>query len=60
MAQITLEVVVDDMTNDELEGVVEQFTTTLTKLCRESKLPGTLYNVSELDRSEDEEDEEED
>jgi hypothetical protein len=53
MATLTLSVTVEDLTNNELDGVPDQF---LGFLSRNTGLPGKVTDVSELDREEDEED----
>jgi Tfp pilus assembly protein PilO len=61
MANVTLSVTVDDLVNEELDGVESKYDKFFKNLPSTVSLPGKVSDVTETDREEDlEEDEETD
>jgi hypothetical protein len=54
MASITLTVEIDELVNSELDGVEAKLRKVITD--NATKLPGSITDVSETDRQEDDED----
>jgi hypothetical protein len=58
MASITLQVIINDLTNEEINGYDNRFEEWLRPLMTDSPLSGHIDDISEIDREEDEADDE--